>query len=362
MALYDRIDTWDKSVPTGTEQLSQADDHMRGIKRAVENTFPNIQGGPVNASDEELNTLVGFVHGGLSVEERFAAIETILGDVDADEMATLDGITAGVSIESRLAAMETTLGAVDATEIAALIGYDLAGYGTIEARFQNHATAINQITSGVDTSLINLSSLSVAVDDIIAWQNARTAAANNAQIAAIATFAGAALPVDYNNDLGHDMQVVAAKLETLEYYVFGDVPTGRITWKNFFANLGINGAINVTNTLNTKDRFGFVVQGLSPGTSINMRFYSNAQGGWGGYLNTVNPNKEIRVSDTGEAHVDLSIGSALDTLGVGGARLPEDSSRGRLQVLGVIQGTDYEHVVGEVECVFYEDTQVVTPV
>lgn len=52
-ALY--INQLDPANPPGTDQLSQADDHLRLIKGALKATFPNITG-PVTLSQSDLNT------------------------------------------------------------------------------------------------------------------------------------------------------------------------------------------------------------------------------------------------------------------------------------------------------------------
>ena len=44
--------------PAGTDNLSQADDHMRLIKTVLKNSFPNITSA-VNATPAQLNLLVG---------------------------------------------------------------------------------------------------------------------------------------------------------------------------------------------------------------------------------------------------------------------------------------------------------------
>lgn len=52
-ALY--INQLDPANPPGTDQLSQADDHLRLIKGALKATFPNITG-PVTLTQADLNT------------------------------------------------------------------------------------------------------------------------------------------------------------------------------------------------------------------------------------------------------------------------------------------------------------------
>ena len=44
--------------PAIGDLVSQGDDHLRGIKYVIKNTFPNINN-VVTASDEELNYLIG---------------------------------------------------------------------------------------------------------------------------------------------------------------------------------------------------------------------------------------------------------------------------------------------------------------
>lgn len=53
------IDDLDPSSPDGaTEYVSQGDDHVKGIKLTLKNTFPNITGA-VTATQDELNQLAG---------------------------------------------------------------------------------------------------------------------------------------------------------------------------------------------------------------------------------------------------------------------------------------------------------------
>jgi len=52
------ISALNRTNPTATDDRSEGDNHMRGIKNTILNTFPNVNG-VVNASDEDLNQLVG---------------------------------------------------------------------------------------------------------------------------------------------------------------------------------------------------------------------------------------------------------------------------------------------------------------
>ena len=50
--ISDLVPTW----PLGTDKIRQGDDHLREIKKAIKNTFPNIDG-PVTVTPAVLNAL-----------------------------------------------------------------------------------------------------------------------------------------------------------------------------------------------------------------------------------------------------------------------------------------------------------------
>jgi hypothetical protein len=51
---FNYIDSLDTANPTATDNVSEGDDHLRGIKTTLKNSFPNINAA-VTATDEELN-------------------------------------------------------------------------------------------------------------------------------------------------------------------------------------------------------------------------------------------------------------------------------------------------------------------
>ena len=55
---FNYIDSLNASNPTTTDNVSEGDDHIRGIKTTIKNTFPNINAA-VTATDEELNYVDG---------------------------------------------------------------------------------------------------------------------------------------------------------------------------------------------------------------------------------------------------------------------------------------------------------------
>jgi hypothetical protein len=50
------IDSLDPTAPAGGDSISEGDDHIRNIKRAIKDTFPNVDG-PVDLSTAEFGAL-----------------------------------------------------------------------------------------------------------------------------------------------------------------------------------------------------------------------------------------------------------------------------------------------------------------
>ena len=65
--------------PAGTDVKSKGDDHLRGIKNTLRNTFPNVEG-PVNASHEELSYCQG-LDGNIQDALDTKPDSSILGDI-----------------------------------------------------------------------------------------------------------------------------------------------------------------------------------------------------------------------------------------------------------------------------------------
>lgn len=71
------ISDLDAANPTATDGLNQADDHLRNIKNAIQNTFPTINGA-VNASQAELNRNVGLTENLTDSLEEAAPVGSIV--------------------------------------------------------------------------------------------------------------------------------------------------------------------------------------------------------------------------------------------------------------------------------------------
>ena len=55
---FEYIDDLNVANPTATDNVSEGDDHLRGLKTTLKNTFPNVTGA-INATETELNILDG---------------------------------------------------------------------------------------------------------------------------------------------------------------------------------------------------------------------------------------------------------------------------------------------------------------
>ena len=73
---FEFIDDLNAANPTATDNVSEGDDHLRGLKTTLKNTFPNVTGA-INATETELNYVDGVT----------SAIQTQL---DAKETADAD--------------------------------------------------------------------------------------------------------------------------------------------------------------------------------------------------------------------------------------------------------------------------------
>jgi len=75
---FEYIDDLNAANPTATDNVSEGDDHLRGLKTTLKNTFPNVTGA-INATETELNYVDGVT----------SAIQTQLGA----KQATISGLT-----------------------------------------------------------------------------------------------------------------------------------------------------------------------------------------------------------------------------------------------------------------------------
>ena len=121
------INQLDPLSPAGTDPKSQGDDHLRTIKSAVKQTFPNVAGA-VNASHIELNHLVG-VASAVQPQIDLKASKT------GDSYTGIHDFSLATSVKLPAA---TTIGAVTASELGYLSGVTSA----IQSQFSGVSTAL----------------------------------------------------------------------------------------------------------------------------------------------------------------------------------------------------------------------------
>ena len=82
---FNFIDSLNTANPTATDNVSEGDDHIRGIKTTLKNTFPNVNGA-VNPTDEELNYVDGVTS---NIQTQLDGKQATLGagDITATEIA-----------------------------------------------------------------------------------------------------------------------------------------------------------------------------------------------------------------------------------------------------------------------------------
>jgi hypothetical protein len=89
------IDTLDASYPASTDPLSQIDDHLKNIKTALLNTFPDIEGavtvthGTLNGLDGRVTTLEDIPSAAITVD---AGLPALHADITATEVLDTLGI------------------------------------------------------------------------------------------------------------------------------------------------------------------------------------------------------------------------------------------------------------------------------
>jgi len=84
---FEFIDDLNAANPTATDNVSEGDDHLRGLKTTLKNTFPNVTGA-INATETELN----YVDGVTSAIQ--TQLDTKLSSV-ADNSVTLAKMASG---------------------------------------------------------------------------------------------------------------------------------------------------------------------------------------------------------------------------------------------------------------------------
>jgi microcystin-dependent protein len=160
--------------PVGaTDYVSQGDDHIRGIKNVILNTFPNITG-PVELTQQELNALAS-----IPVQMPVGMVADFAGTVIPDGWMPLPFVPTNISrstYAALYAAIGTTWGAGDGSSTfgmpyvmdgGAALNHSTAG-GETSGAVKNHTHTVSVVTgaaggtqdvnAGGDTAAGNITS------------------------------------------------------------------------------------------------------------------------------------------------------------------------------------------------------------
>ncbi len=86
---FEYIDDLNAANPTATDNVSEGDDHLRGLKTTLKNTFPNVTGA-ITATEAELNYVDGVT----------SNIQTQLGNKEPADATIVKDADIGVTIQA----------------------------------------------------------------------------------------------------------------------------------------------------------------------------------------------------------------------------------------------------------------------
>ena len=145
---FNYIDSLNASNPTTTDNVSEGDDHIRGIKTTIKNTFPNINAA-VTATDEELNYVDGVTS---NIQTQLGTKLPLAGGTMTGNITlgtnTIDGLEINTTATNNLG---LGTGAVDSITTGGYnIGIGDYALSSVDAGSNN--TAIGYVTLNTTTS------------------------------------------------------------------------------------------------------------------------------------------------------------------------------------------------------------------
>ena len=159
---FEFIDDLNAANPTATDNVSEGDDHLRGLKTTLKNTFPNVTGA-INATEAELNILDG-------VTATTAELNLMDGvTATTAELNYVDGVTSSIQtqLNTKLASGGTLATATITTltsTTANITTVDLGNWTVTEA-----AGVLKFATGGVNKAKLDASGNFTVVGDITAF-------------------------------------------------------------------------------------------------------------------------------------------------------------------------------------------------
>ena len=175
------IDDLVNTNPTTSDQKSQGDDHMRGIKNVLVNTFPNVTGA-ITATQDNLNVLTGTSVSSTElsyVDAVTSAIQTQLNNKAAaganSDITSITGLTTDLTVaQGGMGAGTFTDGGVllgsgtgAITAMAVLTdGQIIVGDGTTDPVAESGATALLSLGAAASGANSDITSITGITGDV----------------------------------------------------------------------------------------------------------------------------------------------------------------------------------------------------
>ncbi len=279
------IDDLNSSNPAAGDNVSEGDDHIRGIKNVLKTTFPNIDGA-VTATDTELNAVTTTANAALpKAGGAMTGAITTNSTFDGVDIATRDGVLTSTTTTAN-AALPKAGGAMTGDTTHADNSKDLYGAGD-DLRIYHSGTHSFIHDSGTGDLILLGSRIKI------------NNAANSEQIAAFTE--DGSCDLFYNDSKKFETTsagatvtgVLTATLQAnaidSDHYVDGSIDTAHI---NGNAVTGAKLALDYRNTSSSVDIYmGNNHDFVMADADVGLRFYTT-------------DSEEMRLEDDGDLHVD----------------------------------------------------------
>jgi hypothetical protein len=132
---FEFIDDLNAANPTATDNVSEGDDHLRGLKTTLKNTFPNVTGA-INATETELNYVDGVTS---AIQTQLDAKLATGGTIATATITTLGSTTVN--------ATTVDLGNWTVTESAGVLKFATGGVNKAKLDASGNFTVVGDVTA-----------------------------------------------------------------------------------------------------------------------------------------------------------------------------------------------------------------------
>ena len=168
---FEYIDDLNVANPTATDNVSEGDDHLRGLKTTLKNTFPNVTGA-INATETELNYVDGVTSDiQTQLDAKEPADATIVKDADIGvTVQAYDADTTKNDVANTFTATQTLKGITEteATSSASTYTIDLA-LGTLFEVTHASLCTVTMPTAAAGKAFTVISTVPAAWSGTILW-------------------------------------------------------------------------------------------------------------------------------------------------------------------------------------------------